>query len=240
VALTVGAPGFWLPWGRLTEAVRKGETQVQHALGMNLFDYYTANPAEGAAFVSGMSSLTEPVLEEAVRVVDTTGTSLAVDVGGGDGSLLRSLMRADPNLRGLVFDLPRVVEAARREAELDGLGDRFSVLGGDFFESVPEADLYLMKSILHDWDDESCVRILRNCRKAARPGSRLLVVETVILDTQLFGPTALMDMNMLAVANGQERDLAEYDALFTAAGWKRVAVQPMNNPHSVLELRIAD
>ncbi|WP_222864531.1 methyltransferase [Micromonospora sp. WP24] len=206
---------------------------------MNLFDYYTANPAEGALFISGMSSLTAPVLREAQRVIDTSGTALAVDVGGGDGSLIRSLMRTNPELRGLVFDLPRVVGTARQEAERDGLADRFSVLGGDFFESVPEADLYLLKSILHDWDD-SCVRILRSCRRAARPDARLLVVETVILDDKSFGPVAMMDMNMLAVAHGQERDLAEYDALFAAAGWRRTAVHQMNDPHSVVELRIAD
>jgi len=240
MALTVGAPGFWQPWGRLADAVRKGETQSEAALGMKIFDYYTANPAEGAAFVSGMSALTAPVLNEAVRVIDTTGTSLAVDVGAGNGNLIRSLMRANPQLRGLVFDLPRVVEAARQEAEMEGFGDRFSVQGGDFFDSVPEADLYLMKSILHDWDDDSCVRILQNCRKAARPDARLLVIETVILHNESFLPTALMDMNMLAVANGQERDLVEYDALFAAAGWKRVAVHSMNDPHSVIELRIVD
>lgn len=239
MASTVGAPGFWLSWGRLTDAIRNGESQAHDALGMNLFDYYTANPAEGAAFVSGMSALTEPVLAEAARVIDTSGASLAVDVGGGDGNLMRSLMHANPNLHGLVFDLPRVAEAAQQQIDLDGLGDRLSVQGGDFFASIPEADLYLMKSILHDWDDASCVRILRNCRAAARPDARLLVVEMAILDDKSFGPTTLMDMNMLAVAGGQERDLAEFDALFAETGWKRVAVHRMNNPHSVIELRSA-
>jgi hypothetical protein len=239
MAMAYGSPGHWLSWGRAPDSVRGGQSQVQQALGMSLFEHFAANPAEGASFVSAMSALTRPVLSEAARVIDTTGVSRAVDVGGGDGSLLRSLMSANPELRGTVFDRPAVVEAALRDADRAGLSDRLSGQDGDFLESVPEGDLYLLKSILHDWPDSECVRILQNCRKAASPDARLMVVELVILDDWPLEAT-LMDLNMLALTNGQERDLAGYDALFAAAGWKRTALHRMNSAYSVIEARIAE
>jgi hypothetical protein len=239
MAMAWGSPGHWLPWGHVTDAVRKGRSQVRQALGMNLFEHFTANPAEGATFVSGMSAITRPVRSEAARVIDTSGVSLAIDVGGGDGSLLHSLMSANPQLRGTVFDQPAVVQAALRDADKAGLSDRLSGQEGDFFESIPAGDLYLLKSILHDWPDDECVRILQNCRKATRPGGRLLVVELVILD-DWSSESTMMDLNMLALTNGQERDLAGYDALFAAAGWKRIALHRMNSAYSVIEACTAE
>jgi hypothetical protein len=239
MAMAYGSPGHWLSWGHATDAVRTGQSQVRQALGMSLFEHFAANPAEGATFVSGMSAITRPVLSEAARVIDTTAVSLAIDVGGGDGSLLRSLMSANPQLRGTVFDRPPVVEAALRNADSSGLSDRLSGQGGDFFESIPGGDLYLLKSILHDWPDDECVRILQNCRKAASPDARLMVVELVILDDWPLEST-LMDLNMLALTNGQERHLAGYDTLFAAAGWKRTALHRMNSSYSVIEARTAE
>nr|WP_296067593.1 methyltransferase [uncultured Actinoplanes sp.] len=238
MAMVMGSPGHWLPWGRLTDAIRKGESQAKEALGMTLFEHFAANPAEGAAFVAGLKPLNEPVLNEAPRVIDTAGVSLAVDVGGGVGDLLQRLMLANPDLRGMVLDLPAVVEAAREDMDRAGLGDRFSVLAGDFFASIPEADMYLVKFVLHDWDDAACVHILRNCRAAATPDARLLVVETVLDDDWTLDAT-MMDLNMLALVNGQERDLASFDALFAASGWKRTALHRMQGPYSVIELRTA-
>ena len=109
------------------------------------------------------------------------------------------------------------------------------MVGGDFFQSVPSADLYLLKEILHDWDDESCIRILKNCREAMLPGGRVAVVETIVGELSDPGPAALMDMNMLAAVPGQERSLTEYDALLSAAGLRRTGLFPTSSTQSVIE-----
>jgi len=235
-ALVFGAPGHWLPWGQLPEAVRKGGTQADAVLGAGLFEYLAGQPEEAAQFAASMEALTGELAADAARVIDVSGVSLAADVGGGTGQLVRELMRANSGLRGLVLDLPQAAAAARQAAEADGLGARFSAVAGDFFAAVPDADLYLLKAILHDWDDGSCVRILRNCREAARPGARMIVIENVIRDPARDRFATLLDMNMLAVTAGQERDLAEYDALFAASGWQRTAVHALPGARSLLEL----
>ena len=236
-ALAFGAPGHWLPWGQLPEAVRKGETQAAAVLGGGLFDYLAGQPEEAAQFAASMQALTGAIAAEAAQVIDASGVSLAVDVGGGTGQLVRELMRVNDGLRGLVLDFPDAARAAREAAEAEGLGLRFSAEAGDFFAAVPAADLYLLKAVLHDWDDDSCVRILRNCRAAARPGTRMIVIENVIRDLARDRFATLLDMNMLAVTTGQERDLAGYDALFAASGWQRAAECALPGARSLLELR---
>jgi SAM-dependent methyltransferase len=238
-ALAFGAPGHWLPWGQLPEAVRKGGTQAAEVLGAGLFDYLAGQPEEAAQFAASMQALTGAIATDAARVIDASGVSLAVDVGGGTGQLVRELMRVNHELHGLVLDFPDAASAAREAAAAEGLGNRFSAVAGDFFAAVPGADLYLLKAVLHDWDDDSCVRILRNCREAARPGARVIVIENVIRDLARDRFATLLDMNMLAVTTGQERDLAAYDALFAAAGWRRTAVHALPGARSLLELRAA-
>jgi hypothetical protein len=235
-ALAFGAPGHWLPWGQLPEAVRKGGTQAAAVLGADLFDYLAGQPEEAAQFAASMEALTGAIATDAARVIDVSGVSLAVDVGGGTGELVRALMRANGGLHGLVLDFPDAADSARQAAEAEGLGIRFSAVAGDFFAAVPDADLYLLKAILHDWDDDSCVRILRNCRETARPGARLIVIENVISDLARDRFATLLDMNMLAVTTGQERDLAAYDELFAASGWQRNAVHALPGARSLLEL----
>jgi hypothetical protein len=238
-ALAFGAPGHWLPWGQLPEAVRKGGTQAAAVLGAGLFDYLAGQPEEAAQFAASMQALTGAIAADAAQVIDAGGASLAVDVGGGTGQLVRELMRVNPGLRGLVLDFPDAARAATEAAEADGLGAWFAAEAGDFFASVPAADLYLLKAILHDWDDDSCARILRNCREAARAGARVIVIENVIRDLARDRFTTLLDMNMLAVTAGQERDLAAYDKLFAASGWQRTGVHALPGGRSLLELRTA-
>ena len=236
-ALAFGAPGHWLPWGQLPEAVRKGSSQAAAVLGADLFDYLAGQPEESAQFSASMEALTGALAADAARLIDVAGASLAVDVGGGTGQLIRELMRINDGLRGMVLDLPAAADAALHAAEADGLGARFSAVHGDFFAAVPAADLYLLKAVLHDWDDESCVRILRNCRDAARPGARAVVIENVIRDLARDRFTPMLDMNMLACTSGEERDLASYDRLFAASGWERAAVHGLPGGRSLLELR---
>jgi len=233
-ALVFGAPAHWLPWGRLPEAVRAGQTQAAAVLGAGLFDYLASQPEEAAQFSASMAEITATNATDVAQVIDTAGVSIAVDVGGATGEVVRELMRADGKLRGVVIDLPHTAAAANQAAAEDGLADRFAAVSGDFFAAVPGADLYLLKAILHDWDDASCIRILRNCRTAARPGARLMVIENVILDPARDRFAALLDMNMLAVSTGQEREMAAYDELLTAAGWKRTAVHSLSGGRTLI------
>ena len=134
------------------------------------------------------------------------------------------MMRANPSLRGGVFDLPHVVPSAQQAAHKDGLQDRFTATGGDFFVSVPAADLYVLKYILHDWDDDSCIQILKNCRASLQSGGRIIVVDYLVGELGAPGLAPMMDLNMLVATGGRERDITEFDALFESAGLRRTTV----------------
>ena len=225
LALSQSAPGHWLSWGRFPEAVRTGQHQVTAAhQEANIFDYFYKHLDEASLFTEAMSNLSRAEALDIAAVLDTTGTVLALDIGGASGDVIRAMMRANPELSGGVLDLPHIVPAAAEAAKAEGLDERFTTVGGDFFESVPAADLYVLKYILHDWDDASCMRILRNCRAALVPGGRIAVVDLLVGETGQPGLAPLMDMNMLAMTGGREREIAEFDSLFSAAGLRRVKV----------------
>jgi hypothetical protein len=211
------------------------------ALGLpadhDMFDYLADHPEEGALFAASMSDATGMVIEDVVSAVDLGGVSVAVDVGGAHGAMVQAMMKASPGLKGIVLDRPGVVEEAIRQAAEAGLADRFTGMAGDFFKEVPPADLYLLKMILHDWDEDACRTILRNCRASARPGARALVVESVIGKTGEPSFAALLDMNMLASSSGQEREYWEFDALYAATGWRQIAATQTRTPQVIQELQ---
>ncbi|MEU3616368.1 methyltransferase [Streptomyces sp. NPDC006872] len=226
-AISQSAPGHWLPWGRFPEAVRSGRHQVTAAHGeANIFDYFAKHLDEAASFTESMSNLSRASALDIAAVLDTKGVTLALDIGGAGGDVIRAMMRANPELEGGVFDLPHIVPAAAEAAKAEGLDGRFTTVGGDFFASVPPADLYVLKYILHDWDDANCVRILENCRAQLVKGGRIAVVDHLVGEPGQPGLAPLMDMNMLDMTGGRERQIAEFDALFTAAGLHRVNVTP--------------
>lgn len=236
LALATTSPAQWLSFNLLTDAVRKGRTQVETALGSDLFTYFESHPDEARAFSDGLTSTTSLWAGDAASLIDTTGVDVAVDVGGANGTLLYLLMEQNPTMRGIVFDRPNVLEGAAAERDSRGLGERVDLVGGDFFEVVPAADVYLLKFILHDWDDEACLSILHNCREAIRPGGRIAVIEQLVGEITDPGPAALMDLNMLAATTGRERSLSEYDALLTAAGLRRISVVgATRSPQSIIE-----
>jgi hypothetical protein len=235
LALATTLPAQWIPWNEFTTSVRKGESQVDVSLGMDFFDYLEQHPSQARDFSAGLSSTTSLFVGHAEDAIDTTGVRLVVDVGGATGSLLHLLQEANPSLRGIIFDRPNIVEGAVAQTALKGLRDRTDVVGGNFFESVPAADLYLLKFILHDWDDQRCTTILNRCREAMTPGGRVAIVEMILGDVTDPGVGALFDMNMLAASHGQERSLAEYDALLTAAGLRRTALRTTTSPLSIIE-----
>ena len=173
---------------------------------------------------------------DAADLIDTTDVRCAIDVGGSSGSLLRLLQERNPQLRGVIFDRPNVIRQIAPPVAVSDFGSRTDFVGGDFFASVPAGDLYLLKMILHDWDDERCVAILKRCREAMKPGGRIVIIEMIMGDPQTPGFAALMDLCMLiACPGGRERTLDEFDTLLRAADLQRTAIHAKPLGHSVIE-----
>jgi len=215
------APGHWLPWGRLHDAVREGRSLAAEILGMPAWEYYANNPEEGLSFARGMGNLSAIVSRDVMRVYDRNGFEKIVDVGGSQGVLLASLLEASPNAKGVLFDLPEVIANAPKKP-------RVELVAGDFFkECPPDGDLYLLKSILHDWPDDRCTEILKSIHKAAKPGATLLVVEMLLPDTPQPSPVAFMDLNMLVMLGGRERSASEMAALLAAGGFRVERIMPI-------------
>ncbi|MEU8825073.1 methyltransferase [Streptomyces sp. NPDC048636] len=224
-AISQAAPGHWLPWGRFSEAIRTGQHQITAAHGdATIFEYFARHLDEAAFFTESMGNLSRAAAQDIAAVIDTSDVKLALDLGGANGEVIRAMMTANPHLHGGVFDLPHIAPDAAAAARADGLEERFSAVGGDFFEAVPSADLYILKYVLHDWDDDACVRILKNCNASLREGGRVVIVDYLIPEIGTPGIAPLMDMNMLAMTGGRERQTTEFDALFAAAGLRRTNI----------------
>jgi len=235
LAMALNMPAHWLCWGELPEAIRHGRSRSEAVLGGDIWSYYKKNPDESAAFIHGLTHFEASIGEEILPLLDVGQASLVVDLGGSGGAVLAGLLRKHPALSGIVFDLPAVVTetAPRWPSDLAG---RCTFVGGDFFETVPAADLYVLRLILHDWNDEECIAILRNCRSAITRSGRLFIIEQVLDDAATSGFAAFMDMNMLAVANGRERSGAEYGRLLKSAGFKINRIIPTKTPVSIIEV----
>jgi SAM-dependent methyltransferase len=219
-AIAMTAPGHWLPWGRLTEAIQAGERQAVPALGHELFDYYAANPGEGGVFTGAMAYHSVGVAEALARALDTSTVDHVVDIGGASGTIVAALLAANPALRGTILERADVVPRAEAALAKLGLSSRCRAVAGDFLYSVPEADLYILKVILHDWDDQQSVSILRNCARAMRPNGRVVLVERLFPEHGDPGEAALSDLNMLVLLPGRERTASEFAELLRAAGLK--------------------
>lgn len=235
LALWGGAESHWLPWGRLADAIRTGTTRAQDALGAPFFDWLATRPGEGEVFTNSMTAMTRNLAHQLADVIDIKDAEVAVDVGGAGGNLVQTLMRRHPGLTGTVLDLPHVETEADDSARSLGVADRFTFVGGDFFDEVPSGDLYLLKFVLHDWDDDACVRILRNCVETIRPGGRVLVMELLVDEVGTPGLAPLMDLNMMALSTGRERSAGEFEALFARAGLTLARITPSESLVSVLE-----
>lgn len=218
---------FWVPWGDLVESIRTGEPAFDRVVGVPVFEYLARHPDKAAVFNAGMSNVTRQVAPAIAAGYDFARFRTIVDVGGGNGSLLAEVLRSAPDARGVLFDLPAGLDAAPPVLDAAGVADRCQVVAGDFFAGVPQdADAYMMKSVIHDWDDDRAVTILRNCRDAMAPGGRVLVIERTVPERVTPGTAELLmiDLNMLVSATGRERTEADYRELLTAAGLTLVAV----------------
>jgi SAM-dependent methyltransferase len=194
------------------------------------------NPKKGATFTHAMHGFTSGLAQEVARVVDTSTAKIAVDIGGASGRLVHNLLMANSQLHGIVLDLPDVVPSATAAAAALGLAERCKAMAGDFFTDVPEADIYLLKNVLHDWNDEEAVRLLKRCRQAMRPGGRVVVVEMLLGEIGEPGITPLMDLNMMVLLTGRERTLAEFSGLFKDADLRFSKSTPIRpSPIAVIE-----
>jgi hypothetical protein len=217
-AIALTAPGHWLPWGRLADAVREGKRQAPAALGCEIFDYYAANPREAGAFTGAMAGLAAAVAEEVGEALDTATARHAVDIGGASGAILAALLKRNPALSGTIVELAHVVPQARSAVAALGLSSRCEVREGDFFKEVPRADLHILKYIIHDWDDAQCVCILRNCARALERNGRVILIERLLPDDGRPSRAPLADLNMLVLLPGRERTAGQYAELLAAAG----------------------
>jgi hypothetical protein len=166
--------------------------------------------------------------------------TLVADIGGADGSMICEFLAREPGRRGIVFDLPEVVPAAQKVLADHGLAARVDLTAGNFFKSVPEADVYVLSYILHDWNDESCLRILRTIKDSAAPGASLVIVESVIPPDDTPHPAKLIDLTMLALLTGRERTAIEYEALLSAAGFTMDRIVPTPTPFSFIDAPCAE
>lgn len=208
-------------WGEILYSVRTGLPAFDHLYGEGIFDYLAKHPEEGKVFDAAMTSVHGRETAAMIEVYDFARFETLVDVGGGNGSLLTRVLQAFPSLKGILYDLPHVVERAKPRLESAGVASRCQTIGGSFFETVPRGgDAYLMRHIIHDWDDARSIQILKNCRAAMPAHGKLLLVESVIPENDEPGFGKLLDLNMLIMPGGKERTESEYAALFAASRLK--------------------
>ena len=219
-ALFDGEELNWNSWGNLYQIVLGGGSAVAHTYGMELFDYLEHDTTSNARFNALMAEQTSAAAQAVVESYDFGHPRTVVDVGGGYGALLECILGRYPKTRGVVVELPHVVSGARARLAAAGMGDRVTVVAGDFFESVPPGgDIYLLKYILHDWSDAESRVILKNCRRVTPVDGRLLVIEVIIPPGNGAHYGKYLDLNMLVLTKGQERTEKEYRGLLESCGF---------------------
>lgn len=225
-------------WGNLIYSIKTGNIAFDKVEGMSVWKYYETHPDEGLNFMKAMSGVTGAAIVNVLPCYDFSGFKTIVDVGGGNGALLMGVLKLAPQAEGIVFDEEYVADETKKELEQKGFDKRCRTEAGSFFEFIPAgADAYLMKMVLHDWNDEQCIQILSNCSKAMRRESKLLVIESVIPEGNDPHPGKFMDINMLAMTGGRERTEKEFASLFEQTGLKLSKVIPTHSPmFSIVEV----
>jgi hypothetical protein len=217
-------------WEELLHCVQTGKDGVSKHYGMPIWEYYARNPARAAVFDASMTSLTSGIEQAVLAVYDFSRFSNIVDIGGGHGRLLSQILSKAPSARGTLFDQPHVLAGSST------LDPRIEKVDGDFFKAVPRGgDLYTLKFIIHDWNDEQSIAILKNVRASMAPAGKVLLLETVIPEGTDPAFSKFMDLNMLVMTGGQERTRAEYARLLEAAGLHLQQVVPTQSPCSIVE-----
>lgn len=222
-------------WTQLEYCVRTGKQAIDKIYGMPIFQYFQQHPEEAQLFnecMTNLSTIDGPAVADAYSFSEIHSI---VDVGGGHGLLLATILARNAHVKGTLYDVAHVVAGAK-DGPLKPVMDRCTIASGDMFSSVPAgADAYIMKHIIHDWPDDLCIKILRACRQGVNPGGKLLVVDNVIHPGNEFAPGKFMDLQMLIFPGGCERTEKQFSDLFAAAGWKLSRVIPTVVPESIVE-----
>jgi len=237
-AIFWGSSGY-ATWTQLLYSVETGKSGRALLTGKEGFSHLAEDPAMAALFNQGMVELTRLVAIEVARAYDFRGKRV-MDVGGGYGELLAQILAANPDASGVLFDMPHAISRAREQFAARGLAGRSEFLSGDFFSSVPAgADVYCLKSVIHDWNDERALLILRACRQAVKPAARLLLIERVLPERLQNTPEDQMfaqsDLHMLVALAAQERTEAQYAALLQASGFELRQATPTRSGFTMLE-----
>lgn len=234
-----GRDSIWRSWGNLANAVREGENSFRMVHGTDIWKWRAEHADESAIFDEAMRSMTIGVNASILDAYDFGRFATIVDVAGGNGTLLAAVLAAHPASRGILFDQAHVVSGAEPILEAAGVLDRCEIVAGSFFESVPAgADAYVLKWIIHDWEDEESVAILRTCRAAMSPDAVVLVIERDLGEPNENPVAKLADLNMFVMPGGRERTLDEYAALFGAADLRLLAAHPATSGYLVIEAGI--
>jgi O-methyltransferase domain len=227
-------------WGDLRHSVETGEPAFRRVFGMDSFDYIAQHPDEAANFDAAMAGFTRRVAVAVAEAYDFSPFRRIVDVGGGNGALLAGILSANPTLAGVIFDLPHVAARAGEQTRELGLEGRCEIVGGDFFKEVPSGgDAYLLKHVIHGWNDDRAVDILKSCRRAMGAEARLLIIEGVypprIDQSDESRGAAANDVNMLVCTGGRQRSEAEFRRIYDAAGFRLTRMVPTQAPVKVIE-----
>ncbi len=227
----------YVAWGKLYHSVKTGELPFHSAFGMGVFEYFEKHPEASETFNDAMTGYSQKIQAAVIAGYDFTDVKTLVDVGGGHGMLLSGVLKANPHLNGILFDLSHVAAGAAPMFEEAEVSDRVDIRSGDFFQEVPAGgDAYIMSHIIHDWSDELSTRILQNIHRAMAVGGRLLLVEFVVEPGNASPMAKMMDLNMLVMTpGGRERTEAEFRRLFDSSGFELTRLIPISEAHWVIE-----
>jgi hypothetical protein len=238
MALWLTDPFHFRVYAETMHSVKTGQPAVEKVTGKPAFEYFAEDRDLSAVFNNAMTAFSAQVAPAALKAYDFSGIDVLVDVAGGHGELLMSILKANPTMRGVLFDLDHVIAGATPRIAAAGLADRVETATGDFFKQVPAGDAYVMKHIIHDWDDARAVTILKNIRAAmTKPDGRVVLLETVIQPGNKPDVGKFIDLEMLLVPGGRERTTEEFAALFAQAGFALSRVIPTESPLCIVEAR---
>ena len=236
IARFFGRDYHWTAWGHLLHSVQTGENASRAALGTDVWTYRERHPEENEIFNAAMATLSRAGAAQETAAYDFSRHRIIADIAGGTGALLATILQKQSDSRGILFDQPHVVAAARAVLDRAGVADRVRIESGSFFEGVPSgADAYVMRRILHDWPDAEAVTILRCCRAAMRPDARLLLIESVVGEPNEDPQSKFLDLVMLVSAGGRERTESEWRALLAEGGFQLCQVHPAGATSAVIE-----
>lgn len=225
-------------WAEIEYSIRTGRIAFNKVFGKPIFDYLSEHPDKARIFDAAMVGIHGRESNAILDAYEFSGMGVVADIGGGNGSQMTALLQKHPRMKGILFDLPHVIERAQERMRASGLLDRCQLVSGSFFDAVPAgADAYLLRHIIHDWDEEKCLTILRNCHRAMASASKLLVIESVIPPGNQPFHGKFLDLVMLLIPGGKERTEKEYRTLFERAGFELTRIVPTGTEVSIVEGR---